>query len=156
MGLGPLLPRDQDVLLPLRLFDLVVELAQRRLQLLGFLAVLDPRLLELHGALDVFVVAQQRLLGEIVAPFLHRENRTLLPVLGKLLFLLGLRGEPLLISDGGGHLLLGLRQLVAHVDDELLENLLRVLGTRDQIVDVRPDQRRQTINDPHGSLCSWQ
>src|SRR5438046_2040043 len=51
--------------------------------------------------------------------------------------------------------LLGLRQLVAHVDDELLENLLRVLGARDQIVDVRPDQRGQTINDPHGSLCSW-
>src|SRR5437879_3934975 len=74
----------------------------------------------------------------------------------KLLFLLGLRGEPLLIGNGGGRLLLGLRQLIAHVDDELLENLLRILGARDQIVDVRPDQRRQTINDPHGSLCSWQ
>src|SRR5437879_3934973 len=47
--------------------------------------------------------------------------------------------KKLLIGNGGGHLLLGLRQLIAHVDDELLENLLRILGARDQIVDVRPD-----------------
>ena len=33
VGLGPLLTRDQDVLLALGLFDLVVELTQRRLEL---------------------------------------------------------------------------------------------------------------------------
>src|SRR6266496_2170330 len=35
MGLGPLLARDQDVLLPLGFFDFVVELPQRRLEPLG-------------------------------------------------------------------------------------------------------------------------
>src|SRR3982074_2500369 len=97
----------------------------------------------------MLVIARQRLLGEIVTAFLHGEDGAFLPVLGQLLFLLGLRGEPLLIGDGGGDLLPGFRELVAHVDDELLENLLRVLGARDQVVDVRPDQRGQTIDDPH-------
>ena len=116
--------------------------------------MLDPRLLQLHGALDMFVVTEQRLLGEIVAAFLYSEHRPLLPIFGELLLLLGLRGEALLIGDGRSDLLLGLCQLVAHVDDELLEDLLRVLGARDQVVDVRPDQRGQTIDDPH--LGSWQ
>src|SRR5204863_8133777 len=70
--LGAFLARDQDVLLPLGLFDFVVELAQRTLELLGFLAVLDPRLLYLPSALHVPVVAEQRLLGEIVSAFLDR------------------------------------------------------------------------------------
>src|SRR2546429_8126733 len=46
--LGALLPRDQDVLLALRLLDPIVQLAERQLELLGFLAMLHPRLVQLH------------------------------------------------------------------------------------------------------------
>ena len=154
MRLGPLLPRDEDVLLALGFLDLVVQLPQRTFELLGLFAVLDPRVVQLHGVLDVLVVAQQRLLGEVVAAFLYREHGALLPIFGQLLFLLGLRRQALLVGDRGGDLLFGFRQLAAHVNDQLLEHLLRVLGARNQIVDVRPDQRGQTINDPH--LGSWQ
>ena len=49
--------------------------------------------------------------------------------------------EALLVGDRGRHLLLGLRQLRSHVQDRLLEELLRLLGLRDQVVQVRFDQR---------------
>src|SRR5229473_1107068 len=50
--LGPLLARDQDVLLTLRFFDLVVQLPQRALELFSLLAVLDPCVVQLHGVLN--------------------------------------------------------------------------------------------------------
>src|SRR2546430_17179106 len=86
VGFGALLAGDEDVLLALRLLDPVVQLAQRQLELLGLLTMLDPRLVQLHRALRVLVVPQQRLLGEIVASLLHREHRPALPVLGALFF----------------------------------------------------------------------
>ena len=150
LGLGPLGPRDQDVLLPLGLFDLVVELAERELELLGLRLVLEPGLVQLLGALEVLVVADQRLLGEVVAALLHREHRPALPVLRLLLHRLGVGLELLLVRDGGGHLLLGLGQLGLHVQDQLVQHLLRVLGPGDQVVDVRPHHRGQTIEDSHG------
>src|SRR5207244_3376339 len=101
--LRTLLPRDQDVLLALRLLDPIVQLTERQLELLGFLAMLHPRLVQLHRALGVLVVTQQGLL----------------------------------------------RQLTAHVDDQLVQHLFRILGTVDQVVDVRPDQRRETVKDSH-------
>src|SRR2546422_10217395 len=72
--LGALLPRDQDVLLALRLLDPIVQLAERQLELLGFLAMLHPRLVQLHRALRVLVVTQQGLLREVVPPLLHRQH----------------------------------------------------------------------------------
>ena len=113
--------------------------------------MLDPRLLQLDRVLYVLVVAQQGLLGEVVTPFLYGEHGALLPVFGEFLLLLGLRREPLLIGDRGGHLLLGFRQLAPHVDDQLLENLFRILGPRDQVRDVGPDQRGQTVKDSHSA-----
>src|SRR4029077_18336811 len=37
----------------------------------------------------------------------------------------------------------------AHVDDQLVQHLFRVLGAIDQVVDVGPDQRRETVKDSH-------
>src|SRR6266487_6985718 len=147
--LGALLPRDQDVLLALRLLDPIVQLAERQLELLGFLAMLHPRLVQLHRALRVLVVTQQGLLREVVPPLLHRQHGPALPILGALLLGVHLRRETLLVRDGRRHLLFGLRQLTAHVDDQLVQHLFRILGTVDQVVDVRPDQRRETVKDSH-------
>src|SRR5712692_1264740 len=147
--LGALLTSEEDVLPALRLLDPVVQLAERQLELLGFLAVLHPRLVQLHCALRVLVVPQQRLLRQIVPPFLHGEHGPALPVLGALLFLVDLRRQALLVRDGRRHLLLRLRQLIAHIHDQLVQHLLRILGAGDQVADVRPDQRRQTVKDSH-------
>src|SRR2546427_5382688 len=147
--LGALLPRDQDVLLALRLLDPIVQLAERQLELLGFLAMLHPRLVQLHRALRVLVVTQQGLLREVVPPLLHRQHGPALPILGALLLGVHLRRQALLVRDGRRHLLFGLRQLTAHVDDQLVQHLFRILGTVDQVVDVRPDQRRETVKDSH-------
>src|ERR1051325_4933 len=149
VGFGALLAGDEDVLLALCLLDAVVQLAQRQLELLGLLAMLDPRLVQLHRALRVLVVPQQRLLGEVVAPLLHRQHRPALPILGALFLCVHLRREALFVRDGRRHLLFCLRQLTAHVHDQLVQHLLRVLGTIDQVVDVRPDQRRETVKDSH-------
>src|SRR5207247_220438 len=115
------------------------------------LVALGPRRVHLHGRLRVLVVPQQRLLRQVVAPLLHRQHPALLPVLGALLLLLDLGREPLLVRDGARHLLLGLRQLTPHVHDQLVQHLLRVLRARDQVADVRPDQRGETVKDPHGA-----
>src|SRR5213592_2179495 len=88
--LGTLLARDQDVLLALGFLDPIVELAQRDLELVRFLAVLDPRIVQLQGGLRVLVVAQQRLLRQVVAPFLDGQHGALLPVLGGLFLLVDL------------------------------------------------------------------
>src|SRR5437773_2352150 len=153
--LGTLLARDQDVLLALGFLDPIVELAQRDLELVRFLAVLDPRIVQLQGGLRVLVVAQQRLLRQVVAPFLDGQHGALLPVLGGLFLLVDLGRQPLLVGDRRRNLLLRLGQLGPHVDDQLVQHLLGVLSAGDQVVDVRPDERRETVKDSHDDpLCA--
>src|SRR5438094_6951885 len=75
---------------------------------------------------------QERLFREIVTPLLDRQDRPTLPVLGALLLRIDLSRQALLVRDRRGHLLFGLRQLTAHVDDQLVQHLFRVLGTVDR------------------------
>jgi hypothetical protein len=49
--------------------------------------------------------------------------------------------QQVLIGHGDRHLRLDLQQLVLHVEDDLLDHLLRVLGAIDEVVEIRPDQR---------------
>jgi hypothetical protein len=128
----PLGPRDEDVLLALGFLDLVVELAQADLEILGLRLVPDPGLVQLLRPLQRLVVAHQGLGGEIVAAFLHREHRAPFPVLRLLLQVLGIGLELLLVRDGRGRFLLGLGQLRLHVENQLVQHLLGVFGPRDQ------------------------
>ena len=84
----------------------------------------------------VFGLTHEGLLGEIVAPFLHREHGLVLPIGGRLVLGLRLVLEALLVGDRGGHLLLGLRELIAHVGHDLVQHLLRILRLGDQVIDV--------------------
>ena len=59
-----------------------------------------------------------------------------------------------LVGDGGGHLLLGLRQLIAHVHEDLVQHLLRILGLRDQVIDVGLEQRRDAVENTHRQRAS--
>ena len=56
-------------------------------------------------------------------------------------FLIRLIAQPLLVSNRRRDLLLRFGQLRAHVEDRLLEQLLRLFSLRDQVVQIRFDQR---------------
>src|SRR5690606_35728952 len=151
LRLRALLLGDEEVLLALGLLDLVVQLAQRILQLLRLHRLALPGLLERGGALGVLLLPQQRLAREVVAALAHGEHRAVLPLCGLPALLLDLRLELALIRDGDGDLLLGARELLAHVDDHLVENLLRVLTAGDRVVDVGADEQGQSLQDAHGA-----
>ena len=155
LRLGPLGPRDEDVLLALRLLDLVVELPQRALELLGLGAVLHPGLVQLLGALQRLVVAR-------AAPAWRGRRGPPAPPASR-----GAPSPPPACCSASasacsffssaiarGHLLLRLGQLRLHVDDQLVQHLLRVLGLADQVVDVGPEHRRDTIPDAHATQAS--
>ncbi len=147
--LGTLLTGHQQILFALRLFDLVVESAERRLECFRLGLVTDPRFMQRLRGLHVLVLPHQRLLGQVVAVLLHAEHRPLLPLFRLFLFFFDLSCQLLLISDRRRHFLFRLCQLTPHVGDQLIQDLLRVFRAVDEIVDVRFEQRTQAIKDPH-------
>src|SRR3954469_23782108 len=98
----------------------------------------------------MLALAQERLLGEVVAILAYREYGALLPLLRLLVLGVGLIAQTLLVGNGGSDLLLGLDELLPHVDQDLIQHLLGVFGPRDQVVDVRPQHLRQSVDDTHG------
>ena len=91
----------------------------------------------------------QGLFGQVVPAFFYGQHGPVLPIPGLLDLVIQLGPELPLVRDGGRHLPLGFGQLVPHVQDDLIEHLLRVLGPGDQIVDVRFEKGRQLLEDPH-------
>ena len=57
--------------------------------------------------------------------------------------------ETLFIGDGHGHLLLGLDELILHVEDQLVEDLFGILGLADNVVDIGFEKRTQTPENTH-------
>jgi hypothetical protein len=92
----------------------------------------------------VLGLAAERRLGQAVVTGAHGEHRLALPLgrLGSLLLVLLL--DALLVGNRDRDLLLGLDQLRLHVDEDLVEHLLRVFGLVDQLVDVRADERAKS------------
>jgi hypothetical protein len=79
-----------------------------------------------------------------------------LPIGGKLLLFFHLSFQLALIRDRDRDFRLGLLQLIAHVEENLVEHLLRILGLRDRIIYVRPYEGRKLIPDTHFFLYpSW-
>ena len=60
-----------------------------------------------------------------------------------------LLGEPLLVGDRRGDLLLRLDELVVHVQDDLVQHLLGVFRAADQVVQVDLDELREAAEDTH-------
>src|SRR5579863_9653617 len=149
LRLGTPLPCDQEVLLPLRLLDLLVQVAQGILQLLGLIAVRLPGRFKLLPVREVLVLPEQRLLREVVAPLPDRQHRAVLPILRLAMLLVGLVAQPLLIRDRRRDLLLRLHELRLHVDDDLIQHLLGMFGRGDEIVDVGAEECGKTVVDAH-------
>src|SRR5204862_2480173 len=53
-------------------------------------------------------------------------------------------------GDGDRDRLLRLHQLLLHLDQHLGQHLLGILGLRDEVVEVRLDQRPESGKDAHG------
>ena len=98
----------------------------------------------------MFLATKERLLGEIITTFVDGQHGAPVPIVGQLELGVGLILQPLFIGNGGGNLLLGFGQLVAHVDDDLIEHLLGVFRRGDEVIQIRLDQRRKAIEDAHG------
>ena len=58
--------------------------------------------------------------------------------------------QPLLVGDRDRDLLLRLDQLLLHLEQHLVQHLLRIFGLRDEVVEVRLDQRPESRKDSHG------
>src|SRR5207237_4385442 len=101
LRVGTTLLGEQQILLAIGLFDVVVEAAERILETICLLFVGLPGQIELVPARDVFAATNERLLGEVVLILLHCEHRSALPVLGFLQLLAGLILEALLVGNGG-------------------------------------------------------
>src|SRR5690606_32933832 len=93
----------------------------------------------------------QRLTGEVVSALPNGEDGTALPFLGLPALLLDLRLELALIRDRDGDLLLRAGELLSHVEDHLVEDLLRVLTARDRVVEVGVNEQGQSLQDAHGA-----
>jgi len=137
LSLSPLLLGDEEIPLPLGLFDFIVELTKRSFELLGLLSLGGPGLLNGSGPLGVLLLPDKSLLGQVVSAFLHRQHGPVLPIPGLFDFVVQLRPELSFVGDGCRHLPLGLGQLVPHIQNDLIQHLLGVLRPSNQIVDVR-------------------
>lgn len=105
--------------------------------------------MELLSVLDVLALAQQRLLREILATFLEREHGAVFPISPELALSLELVLEFLFIGDRGGDPLLGRGQLLLHVEQRLLDHLLRVFRATDQGIEVRFQDRPDALEHSH-------
>ena len=150
LGLSPTLLRHEKIPLPLCLFDLVIQLAQRALELLHLRSLSSPGLVESASPFFVLLLPHQRLLRQVVPTLLHGQHGAVLPLTHLLVLGVERRTELPLIRDGHRHFPLGLRELVPHVQNDLVQHLLGIFRPGDEIVDVRLDDRRQLRKNAHG------
>lgn len=83
--------------------------------------------------------------GQVILLFLHGEFGFTVPLVRGVLVLLDLLLEEVLVGDGNGDLGLDLKELIFHVKDELLAELLRVFGFLDKVVDVSSQKRSYAL-----------
>ena len=74
--------------------------------------------------------------GQVVVALLHRHFGLAPPLRGLLLVLGAFLSEQVLVGNGDGHLRLYLKQLVLHVQHDLFQHPLRILGLLHQVVQI--------------------
>jgi len=84
--------------------------------------------------------SSQRFPSEFLVSSADSHLRTTFPFRGVGGFLLDVFGESFFVGDGNRYLFGRFRQLVVHIDDDLIEHLFRIFGSADQIVDVGLDE----------------
>ena len=71
-------------------------------------------------------------------PLGNGQLRLALPLRGLGLMLLPLALQQVLVRNRDRHLRLHLHQLVLHIQNQLLQQPLRILGLLDQVIQIRP------------------
>jgi hypothetical protein len=74
----------------------------------------------------------------------HGQHGLALPLLRQLDLFVPLLLQALFIGDRDRDLLFGLDQLVLHLEDDLIEHLLRIFRLGDQLVQIRFDKRSES------------
>ena len=136
---GAAMLRDQHIALGLRFGQLLLQLAQRRFQVLHLHGLVGHLVREVLGQ---GLIAERSLNGrsrQIVLLLIHRQFGLANPLGRFLLVLLLLLFEQVLVGDRDRHLRLHLQQLILHVENHLLDHLFGLLGLVDDIVEIRPD-----------------
>ena len=133
---GPFLSSDEQGTLTAGFVDLLVDRTERFFEGGDRFLLLDELGPELSRDHLVFLLAGERLNGEVVAVAAHEGHRLLLPVFRRGLVALEIFGQSFLVGDRHGDAALRLHQLLAHVGDRLIQHLLRVFGPVDEVVQV--------------------
>src|SRR5205085_11872646 len=141
--------RDQQVASMPRLGQLVLELAQRRAKRLRLRALIGDLLVERLAHPPHRLRSLQRRARQLVVAFVDRELRLAHPLRDLRLVLLLLLRQQMLVGDGDGDLRLHLHHLILHVENHLLEHLLRILGLVDEVIEIRANESGNTFHQCH-------
>ncbi len=151
-NLGAAMLGHQHLAVRARLAQLLIQLAQRLAQIVGLVLLV----LGLSGEAGHQLVVTQRPLksraSQIVVALLDGQFR-LAPPFGCLFDMLGaLLPEQMLVGDGDGHLRLHLHQLILHVQHDLFQQPLRILGLLNKVVQICAEQRAYSFQQCHDVL----
>src|SRR5712691_4568133 len=144
-GPCPSVTRDQQIGLGLCLGELLLQTAQRRFQVLHLHFLIRKLLLETATELAVALDTLQRGARQIVLLLVDGEFGFAHPLRHFVLVFFSLFFQQVLVGDRDRHLRLDLQKLILHVEDYLLDHLFRFLGLVDQVVEVGPNQRRNSL-----------
>jgi hypothetical protein len=139
-GAGAAVLRDQQIGFGVGLGQLLIEIAQRRLQILDLGFLIFELLREVRAQVAITFDAEQSGAGQVVLLFVDGELGLAHPFLDFVVVFEFLFFEQMLVGDGDGDLRFDLQELVVHVEDDLLDHLFGLLSFVDQVVEVGPDQ----------------
>ena len=148
-GAGSAVFDGQQLAARLRLLQPLLQAAERGAERGGLSALIGELLRETGGHLLMAELLAQRGSREVILLARHGHGRFALPVAGGFLMLRLLLLEQVLVGQRNGHLRLHLQKLVLHIEDELAQHLLRVLGAIDQIVEVGAKQSCNSLKQCH-------
>src|ERR1700730_17463580 len=138
-GAGAAVLRDQQIGFGVGFGQFLIEIAQRRFQILNLGFLIFELLREVGAQIVIAFDAQQSGTGEVVVLFVDGELGLAHPLLDFVVVLEFLLFEQMLVCDSDGNLRFYLQELVVHVEDDLLDHFFGLFSFVDQIVEVGPD-----------------
>ena len=116
--------------------QLLIEFAEGLAQGIGLELLVLCLLSKAAGELVTAEGSFERSSGQVIMAFGDCELCFPLPLGGLLFMLLALALEQVFVGDGDGDLCLDLEQLIFHIGYQLFQQLFRVFGLFDEVVDI--------------------
>ena len=140
---------EEEIALGVRLGEFLIELAERVAQRLDLQPLIGDLLRVAFTERGEALIALERRARKVVLFFVHGQLGFPHPLRGLVFLLLLLLFQHVLVGHRDGDLRLHLQQLILHVENHLLQHLLRILRAVDEIVEVRADERRDAFKNSH-------